>query len=85
MDRGPGPSSGFALARGQRLHEGQLGVRCRSATVAADVRRLLEEGGYAWDEQRQQWIHPVSKRALDPAIAASLTAGRIAAGRWPAR
>jgi hypothetical protein len=54
-------------------------------TVAADIRRLLEEAGYAWDEQRQEWTHPVSKRELDPAIAATLTAEQvvvwIAAGR----
>jgi acyl transferase domain-containing protein len=53
-------------------------------TAAPEVRRLLDEAGYAWDEQRH-WVHPVSKRELDPAIAASLTVEqvtiRIAAGR----
>lgn len=47
-------------------------------TAAPEVRRLLDEAGYVWDEQRQGWSHPVSKRELDVAIAARLTAEQIA-------
>ena len=53
--------------------------------VPPNIRRLLEEAGYVWDEARQEWVNPASKRELDPVIAASLTAEQInswiAAGR----
>jgi hypothetical protein len=54
-------------------------------TASTEVRALLEASGYTWDERWQQWVHVVSKRQLDPAVAATLTAEQvvvwIAAGR----
>jgi hypothetical protein len=54
-------------------------------TASAEVRSLLEASGYVWDASWQQWIHVVSKRQLDPAVAATLTVEQvvvwIAAGR----
>ena len=62
----------------------------RRLVVSPDVRQLLEAAGYVWDEKRDAWVEPRTKRELNPDIAASMTPDQIrhwiaaAAGRPPA-
>ncbi len=37
-----------------------------------DSRKLPEQAGYAWDEERDAWVHPRTRRELDGRIARAL-------------
>ena len=47
------------------------------AILAPDVHRLLESAGYAWNDGTGIWQHPVTKRALAGAMAASMTSDQV--------
>jgi hypothetical protein len=42
-------------------------------------RRLLEAAGYAWDDQRDAWVHPKTRRELDGRIARGMTEEQLTA------
>ena len=43
-----------------------------------DIRRILENAGYAWDEMHDVWVHPQTKRALAGGIARTITPAQVA-------
>jgi hypothetical protein len=45
----------------------------------ADNRKLLEAAGYAWDEDRDAWVHPRTRRELAGRIARTMTEEQLTA------
>lgn len=66
----------LADAAGKRAQESRTGD---NACVPAENTERLEAAGYCCNAIMQVWEHPLTKRALDAAIAVRLTRGQLTA------
>lgn len=42
------------------------------------TRRLLEGAGYAWEQEREAWVHPRTGRTLSGKVSRVLTPAQVA-------